>query len=77
MTRDSSEAVSFFICLIGNIHYKSSLSEKDNKNLYYLKPRLIFLWPSWPDKIFFVSHHFKVRSWGLIKDTTAGFMSIV
>lgn len=52
-------------------------SEKDNKNLYYLKPRLIFLWPSWPDKIFFVSHHFKVRSWGLIKDTTAGFMSIV
>ena len=32
MTRDSSEAVSFFVCLIGNIHYKSSLSEKDNKN---------------------------------------------
>lgn len=52
-------------------------SEQDNKNLYCFKPHLIFLWPSWPDKIVSVSHHFKVRSWGLIKDKTADLISIV
>lgn len=52
-------------------------SEHDNKNLYCLKPHLIFLRPSWPDKIFFVSHHFKVRAWGLTEDITAGLMPIV
>lgn len=42
-------------------------SEQDNKNLYHLKPHLIFLWPSWPDKIFSVSHHFKVGPGDLLK----------